>query len=277
MGMSYKRRGCIRVSVRRYISPMVAVLLLVMAGCGKQEAVITPNGEDITEPVIVYDKLETSVATKFNYDDLVVGNIKYNMTAAEVEAVYGKPDKVIDVAAKSQDEQVNAGTTAGEAATEEKVYVYGSRVMGFYNVEGTYRLVSVESSEAEDTFARGLKTGDTLDDILKAYFRDENCMNNNYYSADNTAALGKFLYGSYTMDALDSVKPTDDVAYGVINYNGYANYEEAKTFIVEFTYFKAPYKAGYATTSDDFGQIAFDMDQDKKITAIRWYYYPELS
>ncbi len=248
---------------------------LIIAGCGKSEAVITPDGEDITESQVVYDKLADSTSGKFTYEDLTVGNLSYYMTDAQVEAVYGKPDKVIDVSASGTGE--SEGVTSTDTLGDEKVYKYGKKIMGFYKVDGTYRLVSVESTEVGDVFARGLKVGSTFTDILSAYYRDANCMNTDYYSDDGSTILGKFLYGNYTMNSLDSVKPTDDVAYGVISFNGYQNYESAESCIVEFTFFKSPYKNGSATTSDDFAQIAFDLDKDRKITAIRWYYYPELT
>lgn len=273
--MGIRNNVVLKAPWRRVLTTGLLVVSFAMVGCGKQEAVITPDAEDITKPPVIYEELKESTATKFDYDDLCVGSIKYYMSTEEVEAVFGKPDKVIDVAATEQDGKGNASTAVGEP--EEKVYIYGGRVLGFYNVGGVYRLTSVESTEITDDFSRGLSVGDTLDDILEVYYRDVNCMNNNYYSADATATLGKYLYGSYTMDSLETVKPSDDVAYGVINFNGYATYEEAQSFIVEFTFFKAPYKSGTATTSDDFAQIAFDIDKDKKITAIRWYYYPELS
>ena len=100
-------------------------------------------------------------------------------------------------------------------------------------------------------------------------------MNKTYYSEDKTAAIGKMLYGSFTMDNLDIVKANDKVEYGVINFNGYSSLEAAESYIVELTYFEPPYKDGTATVYDDFAQIAFDIDNDGKITAVRWYYYPE--
>ena len=62
----------------------------------------------------------------------------------------------------------------------------------------------------------------------------------------------------------------------VINYNGYTSLETAESYIVEFTYFKAPYKEEYATYNDAFAQMYFDMDNNGKITSIRWYYYPQI-
>ena len=50
---------------------------------------------------------------------------------------------------------------------------------------------------------------------------------------------------------------------------------DRESYIVEMTYFEPPYKNGTATVDDDFAQIAFDVDQNRKITAIRWYYYPQ--
>ena len=111
--------------------------------------------------------------------------------------------------------------------------------------------------------------------ILEKYYRDTDCMNKTYYSEDKTAAIGKMLYGSFTMDNLDIVKANDKVEYGVINFNGYSSLEAAESYIVELTYFEPPYKDGTATVYDDFAQIAFDIDNDGKITAVRWYYYPE--
>ena len=87
--------------------------------------------------------------------------------------------------------------------------------------------------------------------------------------------FGKLLYGSYTIDSLDTVKPKGKVEYGLINLNGNTSLEAAESYIVEMTYFEPPYKNGTATVDDDFAQIAFDVDQNRKITAIRWYYYPQ--
>ena len=58
-------------------------------------------------------------------------------------------------------------------------------------------------------------------------------MNHTYYSDDKTAVMGKMLYGSFTMDALENVKTKDKVEYGVINYNGASSLETAETYIVE--------------------------------------------
>ena len=47
------------------------------------------------------------------------------------------------------------------------------------------------------------------------------------------------------------------------------------SYIIEFTYFAPDYKNGTASVDDDFAQIAFDIDNNGVITAIRWYYYPQ--
>lgn len=229
-----------------------------VTACGKKEAVITDEGSDITESVKVYDELDISTAKKFSYDDLTVGNLKLGATIQEVEAAYGKPDKVTEVSA------------------DEKTYVYSDRVIEFCNINGNVGMASIESGNPSDVFSRGLSVGMTMDDILKVYYRDIDCMNNTFYSTDRTAQLGKYLYGNYTMDSFDTVKPDGKVEYGVINYNGYASYEEAESLIVEYTYFEPPYISGVASASDDMAQLALDIDDAGKITAIRWYYYPEI-
>ena len=80
-------------------------------------------------------------------------------------------------------------------------------------------------------------------------------MNHTYYSDDKTAVMGKMLYGSFTMDALENVKTKDKVEYGVINYNGASSLETAETYIVEFTYFEPPYQSGIAAVTDDFARL----------------------
>ena len=84
-----------------------------------------------------------------------------------------------------------------------------------------------------------------------------------------------FVDNMESVDDLENVKTASNVEYGVINFNGYASLEEAETYIVEMTYFEAPYKTGTASISDDFAQLAFDIDKSGKVTSIRWYYYPE--
>ena len=94
-------------------------------------------------------------------------------------------------------------------------------------------------------------------------------------TSDKTAVLGNYLYGSFTMDDLDKINTKDAISYGLINYNGYDSLEDAENYIIELTYFSPDYKSGTATVDDDFAQIAFDIDNNGMITAIRWYYYPE--
>ena len=59
---------------------LVAVIgiLIVSAGCGRDvEVVIDGDTQDITEPGKAYEKLSTSTASKFSFDDLIVGELKY--------------------------------------------------------------------------------------------------------------------------------------------------------------------------------------------------------
>ena len=115
----------------------------------------------------------------------------------------------------------------------------------------------------------------SVDSILSVYYRDQDYKNNYYTSDDSTAVLGKYLYGSFTLDEIDKVNTKDAIAYGLINFNGYDSDETADNYIIEFTYFAPDYKNGTASVDDDFAQIAFDIDNNGVITAIRWYYYPQ--
>lgn len=238
----------------------------IMAGCGqKTEAVITTDGEEMTDPVKQYETLSESHADKFTYKDLTVGKVKYHMTEQQVIAVLGNPVTVYDSTEKSVAENMLA----------EKVYSYNDLTLIFTKEKDDYLLTAAASTSDQDIFSRGIKVGDNLDTLLNLYYRDADCMNNYWYSEDKTAVLGKYLYGDYTMDDLEKIKSTDQVSYGVINFNGETSMETAQTYIAEFTCFQPPYSGTYATVNDDFAQMAFDIDNNGVITAIRWYYYPE--
>lgn len=243
-------------------------------GCQKKEAVITDDGQDITQSVQQYESLNISEADMFGQSDLIIGRLKCFDTEDAALAYYGEPIKIVVLEAGVKDE-TKSTDSAGSGSMQDKAYIYQDRTMTFSYIDGGYKLTAVESQNKNDIFSRGLSVGMTFDDILSVYYRDADCMNNTYYSDDKTAMLGKYLYGSYTLDALSLVKPSGKVEYGVINFNGFATLEEADNYIVEMTYFEPPYKNGTANVEDDFAQIAFDIDKSGKITSIRWYYYPE--
>lgn len=244
----------------------MALLAVGLIACGKKaEAVITTEGEEITQPQKEYETLPASQERKFDYSDLTVGNIKYLMTEQEVVSELGEP-----VTSYSANEKNTA-----EGVIKEKVYSYNELTLIFSEIKGKYVLTAAASVGESDVFSRNLRVGDSFDKILEKYYRDTDCMNNIYYSEDKTTIIGKMLYGSFTMDALETVKTKESVEYGVINFNGYASMEAAESYIVEFTCFELPYKDAAASINDDFAQIAFDIDNEGVITAIRWYYYPE--
>ena len=258
----------------------IAAIISIMAGttaCGNRtEAVITDNNEDITS-YKEYATVEESKASKFQYTDLTINSLKYMMTEAAVKNIYGTP--VSEYESTEKDSNANAEYS-------EKVCSYNDLTLIFVkftddgrtagkNENGTYKLTAAASVSDKDVFSRGLKVGMSVDSILSVYYRDKDYKNNYYTSDDSTAVLGKYLYGSFTLDELDKVNTKDAIAYGLINFNGYDSDETADNYIIEFTYFAPDYKNGTASVDDDFAQIAFDIDNNGVITAIRWYYYPQ--
>lgn len=247
-------------------STCLAIMLTMIVGCGqKKEAVITYEGEDITQASNEYETLSISNADKFSYNDLAVDSVKYLMNEQAVKNSLGEPIAIYNSSEKQNTENV----------VKEKVYSYNDLTLIFSEIDGEYKLTAAASVSNQDVFSRGLKVGDNIDRVYDLYYRDVNCMNNEYYSEDKTTALGKMLYGNFTIDALDTIKTTNKVEYGVINYNGYSSLETAASYIIEFTYFEPPYKNGYAKIDDDFAQMSVDVDSDGTITGIRWYYYPQ--
>ena len=253
---------------------------------------------DIEQESSIYETLGVSSAEMFSFNDLIVDKLKMGMTEDQVKALLGEPANYYDSkevlpittqpAQKATQNQVQAETqkvTQGQAQVEtgansdeildERVYAYNDLTLIFMPIDGTYKLCAGASLGDDDVFSRDIKVGDSKDVIFKLFYRDSNCLNNNMMTEDNATIIGKYLYGSFTLDNLATVKTSDKVQYGIINYNGYSSMETAKSYIIEFTYFEPPYKEQYATYNDDFAQIAFDIDDKGIITGIRWYYYPE--
>lgn len=244
----------------------IVVLCAGFAGCGqKKEAVITSEDEDITQSVKEYETLSVSKAQKFGYDDLVVDSLKYMMSEEAVKNSLGEPVAIYNASEKQNVEDI----------MDEKVYSYNDLSLIFSKINGDYKLTAAASVSNEDVFARGIKVGDNIDRLLDLFYRDQNCMNNEFYSEDKTTSIGKMLYGNFTIDSLENVKTSNKVEYGIINYNGYSSLETADSYSVEFTYFEPPYMGSYATIDDAFAQMSVDIDNKGIITGIRWYYYPQ--
>ena len=248
----------------------------------------------------IYETLGASSAEMFSYDDLIVNKLKMGMTEEQVKALLGEPANYYDskevlssttpaVQKVTQNQtqvetqkvtQVQAQTENGvrpDEVLDEKVYAYNDLSLIFMSIDNTYKLCAAASLGDDDIFSRGIKVGDSKDKIMELFYRDSNCLNNNMMTEDNSSIIGKYLYGSFTLDNLASVKKSDKIQYGVINYNGYTSMETAKSYIIEFTYFEPPYKDKNATYNDEFAQIAFDIDEKGIITGIRWYYYPQIN
>ena len=236
----------------------------VFSGCGNRTEAVITDGEDITTVSAEYPTLEESQADIFTYKDLKIGNISYLMTESQIIAILGKP----------KEETENDG---------EKIYSYNEMSIGFEKLDdnnkhsssGVYKVTQAASIGSDDKFSRNMRVGQSVDDILKMYYRDADYQNHLYMSEDKTLTYGKLLYGDFTIAELDKVNTKEAVAYGLVNYNGYSNLETADSYNIEFTYVDGKYKGDRATVDDDFATLNFEIDNNGKITAISWFYYPE--
>ena len=273
---------------------IIATTSLTVA-CNSEKVVVDGYIEDESS---TYETLGVSTAQMFSYDDLKVDKLKLGMTEEQVKALLGEPANYYDSkeilpsttqatqkATQNQTQvetqkatqvqkQIETGANSDEIL-DERVYAYNDLTLIFMPIEGIYKLCAAASLGDDDLFSRGIKVGDSKDKIFELYYRDSNCLNNNLMTEDNATIIGKYLYGNFTLDKLETEKVTDKIQYGIINYNGYSSFEDAKSYIIEFTYFEPPYKEQNASYNDDFAQIAFDIDEKGIITGIRWYYYPE--
>lgn len=238
--------------------------VVTLGACGKRTEAVITDGEDITDTSVEYPTLEESHEDIFTYNDLKVGNVTYLMTEAQVKSILGKP-------------------TEETENNNEKIYSYNELSIGFEKLDddnredanGTYKVTRAASIKTNDIFSRNMKVGDSVDDIIKSYYRDQNYQNHLYVSEDKTLTYGKFLYGEFTTNELEKINTKDPIAYGLINYNGYNSIETAESYNVEFTYFDGKYKGSQATIDDDFATLNFEIDNNGKITGISWFYYPE--
>lgn len=269
------------------ISSFIVVILLfssLLAGCKKEAEVAS---DSVVEESVPYETLSESNAKKFSYEDLIVDQVKIGMTEDEIIAKLGQPANIYDSKEVVADKEKQSATQSDTVATQsenvedtdvldEMIYAYNDLTLIFMPVDGAYTLCAAASVGDNDTFARGIKVGDSKERISELFYRDSNCLNNNVMSEDNQTIIGKYLYGDFTIDNIENKKISDKIEYGIINYNGNTSYEEGKSYIIEYTYFEPPYLSGNASVNDDFAQIAFDIDEKGIISGIRWYYYPEV-
>ncbi|MGN0480570.1 MAG: hypothetical protein ACI4EV_03275 [Lachnospiraceae bacterium] len=235
---------------------VVGLLAAVAVGCGeKAEGDII----DIQLPSETYAALEKSEAGRFNMEDLVVENVKAMMPEADVKNGLGNP-----IAERTSEDG------------SEKILFYDQMTITLTKLEGNYVLTGVRVTGGSWKVARELKVGGTRDDVLKYFYRDEQCLNNNFMSLDNETILGKFLYGDFTLENLEKYSGSGAVEYGIINYNGYADMETAQSLTYQYVYMEDSFIGKKPSQDDDFAQLNVEVDGNGVITEISWYYYEEI-
>lgn len=246
------------------------------------------------EPVTIIDSSEMAEKTNKSEDTTSSdkssssgsSNSSNNSNSGSSNNVSGSGSSSSSASSSSSSSSTDSNSDAATDEYYEKVYSYNELTLIFMKLddenhavenlseEGNYKLTAIASLSEENTFSRGLKVGDKLENILDKYYRDQD-YKNNYYTLDGDTVLGNYLYGDSTIDTLESDSIEGILEYGIIDYTGYTSLETAEEYMVTFTCFGDTYKSEYADIEDDFAQLTFDMNNDGEITAIRWYYYPE--
>ena len=108
----------------------------------------------------------------------------------------------------------------------------------------------------------GIKVGDSKDKVSNAFYKDSKA--GDVIGKDGTT-IGKYLYGDYTIDDLESKRITTNVAYGYIAEAEQSNdsYDE----LIEYVYMEPPYSNEYATKKDNITLLEFII-KDNKVTTI---------
>lgn len=235
---------------------VVGLFAMTAVGCGeKADADIV----DIQLPSETYAALEKSEAKRFGMEDMVVGNVKVMASEADVKNGLGNP-----ITERSAEDG------------SEKTLFYDQMTVTLTRLDGSYVLTGVRVTGGDWKVARELKVGGTREDILKYFYRDEQCLNNNLMSPDNETILGKFLYGDFTLENLEKYSGKGAVEYGIINYNGHGDMETAQTLTYQYVYMDDSFNGEKPSENDDFAQLNVETDRNGIITEISWYYYEEV-
>lgn len=244
---------------------MAAISLAACSSkAGSGEAATDPDAY-IEEESSTYAQLPESSQSRFSTEDMVFGKAVMGMTPEEVITAVGTPDE---------------DKTPAAEATPERTFTYNGAdgtksTLIFWSVNGSMKLCGVESNDPAKTFARGTHAGMSAQDVRDKFYRDADCLNTNVMSEDNATILGKFLYGTRTLDKLEEQKIKDSIEYGIINYNGNDDMESGGSML-EYLSFQPPYKGEFASYSDDYSQLMFYTNAAGNVTRICWYYYPEV-
>lgn len=236
---------------------IAAFMGIAVVGCDEKEK----QGDiiDIQLPSETYAALNKSEAKCFNMDDLVVGSVKALDNEAKVKSGLGAPI-----------------TERTSEDASEKTLFYDQMTVTLTKLKDDYVLTGVRVTGGNWKIARELKVGSTKDDILKYFYRDEQCLNNNLMSLDNEVIIGKYLYGDITLESLDKYSGKGNVEYGIINYNGYESMEAAQTLTYQYVFMEDSFIGKGPSENDDFAQLNVEVNDKGKITEISWYYYEEI-
>jgi len=264
---------------------IMCILGICLSGCNNKKEAVIVSEELTTQSALAADLVDKSNNEKFDIKDLTMDNLKLFMTEEEVIKLLGEPVTKLD-SSEVVDKKKDAALEDDKDEYFERVYSYNELSLIFIkldnenhmvdsvNEEGTYKLTAVASLSEKNVFSRGLKVGNSIDDILDKYYRDQD-YKSKYYKEDDGTIIGNYLYGDATIDNVGDDKIVKSSKYAVIDFTGYSSLKTADEYIITFTSFDDNEASDKVEIDDAFAQLTFDMNNDGNITAIRWYYYPE--
>lgn len=202
----------------------------------------------------------------FSYNDLIVDNLKYGLSQEQVRQIMGTPDEIID------------STVSTDIYGKSITYKYGDLHLAFYNHDGEMLLSQVSTESPNYTFARGLKVGDTKDNVIASFYRENHSEYSlrDIVSSSSGESFGKYLYGYTLEDAtINPVNENSNIAYGFINYYGYNQDDPTSDYMIIYEYAEPPYMLPSDDPYNVNSSLIFDMNSDDIVTGIRWYYKPK--
>ena len=218
-----------------------------LTGCSRSESATTGQANTGQTTSIETATAQTVTASqtekkdKFSKEDLLIDSISYGATPDEIEQNFSEP----------LEKETSMDQVTGN---DRLIYTYEGLQLVFTKdrvTDGLFHLKSVEATIQGYRFAHGLQVGDSFENVINSFAREEN---------DRTYQGFTVLYGD--PDLLDSENATGEIAFGY--------YDASQAFFLAMT---PPYMSENATVYDEMAILSFSYE-NQTVTSIRWMLGP---
>lgn len=218
-----KKRGISLLSIIIFIIIVIAVVVCIKAFKPK-----------IQIPVL--NESSKGEKSKFSLEMLENNGLGENITINDLKNKFGTLNKSNSYVKISTGENIDEYTGSGVTVI-------------FRNNKFSICIVT----NNQDFEFNGIKLGDSEDKLVNAFYKEST--NNDVITKDGKN-IGKYLYGTFTVDNLEEEKTSDKIEYACKTNDGDSQ-SNLYDYIIEYVYMEPPYKSEYATKNDDAACLEF--------------------